>query len=268
MQIPDQRTSQSQPAQVSESALMSSVRNLMPGKVLRLLGLVVLVQSIYPITADNSVVSVLIYQFLYMTLLIAGGLVSNESPIYTRILGVLGVTWVIVGGIYAFNQEAVWAQLITYLVIIAFQTVVTKVMIQYIFISRVVNREVIYAAVAVYFLLGAIFVPIYGIIETITFHTMDGAHAISDSTVAAGQPIPWQTFIYYSYATLTTVGYGDVLPVTMWARSAASLEAIIGVMYVTIIMARLVGMYASREVDEAFDEFEEREDTKDRQQKS
>lgn len=244
MQIPDQRP---------------AANTIMPGRVLFLLGLVVFVQSIYPITVDNSVVSVIIYQFFYMTLLIAGGLVSNESPIYTRILSALGVTWAVVGGIYAFNQDAIWAQLSTYVVIVAFQGMVIKVLIQYIFSSRAVTREIIYAAVAVYFLLGALFVPVFGIIETLTFHTMNGANAFSDNTVLAGAIIPWQTFIYFSYSTLTTVGYGDVLPLTMWARSAASLETIIGVMYVTIIMARLVGMYAARDVDEAIEEIEERE---------
>jgi len=44
---------------------------------------------------------------------------------------------------------------------------------------------------------------------------------------------------------LTTLGYGDVLPVPAWARSIASVEAIVGVMYTTIIMARLVGVYVS-----------------------
>ncbi|MCP4417660.1 MAG: two pore domain potassium channel family protein [Chloroflexi bacterium] len=46
---------------------------------------------------------------------------------------------------------------------------------------------------------------------------------------------------------MTTLGYGDVLPVTMWARAFATLEASVGVLYITIIMARLVGLYASHQ---------------------
>lgn len=232
----------------------ASIKNFLPGRVLVLLGMVALVQSIYPITTHNTPIMVLIYQFFYMTLLIAGGLVSSQR----RILTILGVLWAIVGGIYAFNQDAVWAQLGGYAVIVVFQGMVTRVMLQYIFESRTINREVIYAAVTVYFLLGAVFVPLYGLIETITYNTT-GANAFSDGTIAAGEMIPWQTFIYFSYSTLTTVGYGDVLPVSMVARSFASLETIIGVMYVTIIMARLVGLYATRGVDEAIEGFEERE---------
>ena len=49
--------------------------------------------------------------------------------------------------------------------------------------------------------------------------------------------------------TLTTLGYGDIVPVTLWARSLVSLEAIIGVLYVTIILARLVGLYIASDAD-------------------
>ena len=62
--------------------------------------------------------------------------------------------------------------------------------------------------------------------------------------------VPWQVIVYYSYATLSTLGYGDVLPVTAWARSAATFEAVVGVLYTAVIVARLVGLYAAGEVEE------------------
>jgi hypothetical protein len=64
--------------------------------------------------------------------------------------------------------------------------------------------------------------------------------------LGSAEIFPWQNFVCYSYLTLTTLGYGDVLPVSLWARSMTSLEAIIGVLYLTIIMARLVGLYAQK----------------------
>ena len=85
-------------------------------------------------------------------------------------------------------------------------------------------------------------------------------HAFSDGNIQPGEIFPWQTFIYYSYSTLTTLGYGDILPIQPWARAAATLEAILGVLYITIIMARLVGLYATSEVDEVVEELLEREE--------
>jgi len=214
------------------------------GRVIYVLILVVFVQSIYPITGDGSVLSQLAYQFFYTLLLFAGVVVSREKPMNVRVLVVLGIAWFVAGTIYAFNQTAVWALYITYLVVAAFQAMVMWVLLEFIFRSNDVNRDVIYAASAVYLLLGAIFVPIYGFIETVEF-SQDGTHAFNDGVTEEGEVFAWQTFIYYSYATLTTLGYGDILPVTMWARSAASLQAVIGVLYITVIMARLVGLYAS-----------------------
>jgi hypothetical protein len=57
--------------------------------------------------------------------------------------------------------------------------------------------------------------------------------------------VKWQQFVYFSYTTLTTAGYGDVLPISWWARSLANIEMITGVLYITIIMARLVSLYTT-----------------------
>ncbi|NKB87841.1 MAG: hypothetical protein GKS06_06435 [Acidobacteria bacterium] len=48
---------------------------------------------------------------------------------------------------------------------------------------------------------------------------------------------------YFSFVTLTTLGYGDIVPVTVKARSLAMLEAITGVLYLAVLVSRLVAMY-------------------------
>ncbi|MDJ0756656.1 MAG: potassium channel family protein [Ardenticatenaceae bacterium] len=235
----------------------------MEGKVIYILGLVALVQTIYPITVaadgrSSIPIMLIVYQLIYASLMVAGILLVRESPFYLRLLIILGILWTITGVVYTLNQTALWALVAGYVVIGAFQAAVVWVLMRYMFTAREVNRDIIYAACAVYLLLGAIFTPIYGLIETLTFFGsggLDGGmHAFSDGVVAAGEILPWQTFVYYSYATLTTLGYGDILPVTFWARSAASIEAIIGVLYITIVMARLVGLYAYERVEGAEEE--------------
>ncbi|MEZ4659252.1 MAG: potassium channel family protein [Caldilineaceae bacterium] len=228
-----------------------------PGNVLYLLILVVIVQFSYPMTAGNSPVWLLAYQALYLTLMIAGILVARESPHYMRVLIYLGLIWIVTGAIYAFNQEALWAQLGGYGAIAAFQIMVVIVLVTYMFRARIVTRNVLYAASTIYLLLGAIFVPIFGIIESLTFAWSGGAHAFADGVVAVGELFTWQNFVYYSYVNLTTLGYGDILPQTMWARSAATLEACIGVLYTAIIISRLVGLYASQEIAHDMEEFVE-----------
>jgi hypothetical protein len=213
-------------------------------RILIVFVLVTVVQSLYPITADGSTVTLIIYQVIYASLVFAGIAVTRGDPSYNRLLTALGVLWIIVGSYYAFNQASLWALILAYLTIATFLSLVVKVLLEYIFTVKHVNREVLFAASATYLLFGAIFVPIYGIIESLTFLQTGGGHAFSDVIFTAGEFFPWQSFIYYSYATLTTLGYGDVLPLTMWARSVASLEAVLGVLYITVVMARLVGLYS------------------------
>jgi voltage-gated potassium channel Kch len=52
-----------------------------------------------------------------------------------------------------------------------------------------------------------------------------------------------------THVTLTTVGYGDILPATSLARSLVSTEAVIGVLYIAILIGRLVGLYSSPKSD-------------------
>jgi hypothetical protein len=53
-------------------------------------------------------------------------------------------------------------------------------------------------------------------------------------------------FLYYSFVTITTLGYGDITPVTSLARSLSTLEAVIGQLYLVVQVAWLVGVHVSQ----------------------
>jgi hypothetical protein len=91
----------------------------------------------------------------------------------------------------------------------------------------------IQGAVAAYLLLGVIWAYAYSILSLLR------PGAFSGAVHAADGPRAW---LYYSFVTLTTVGYGDVLPVHPAARSLAMLEAVVGPLYLAILVARLVGL--------------------------
>ena len=120
--------------------------------------------------------------------------------------------------------------------LIPFQISVIASLFRLVFSRPRVTAEVIYAAVSIYLLLGAFFVPLFGALETFA----PGSFVDAQRPDA---PIVWQQLIYHSYVTLTTLGFGDILPVSSWARSLVSLEAVVGVLYLAILMVRLVGLY-------------------------
>ncbi|HXY54747.1 MAG TPA: ion channel [Nitrospirota bacterium] len=86
------------------------------------------------------------------------------------------------------------------------------------------------AAIMVYLFLGIMWARLYeiaGVVIPGAFH-MDGGSATITS------------YLYFSFITLTTIGYGDILPVHPIARNLAVVEAITGQMYIAILIARLV----------------------------
>jgi len=56
--------------------------------------------------------------------------------------------------------------------------------------------------------------------------------------------IDWFDCIFYSFVTLTSLGYGDMVPISAQCRSLSILEAVSGIMYVAVLVARLVGLYS------------------------
>ena len=111
------------------------------------------------------------------------------------------------------------------------------VLVRFILNSPKITRHVIYAALIGYLLMGMMWASIYELIDTI--------HPGSFSLVQGWLDNPRLIYLYFSYVTLTTLGYGDITPLTAEAYSISILEAIIGQIYITVLIARLVGMHIS-----------------------
>ena len=108
-----------------------------------------------------------------------------------------------------------------------------------VFIARqqYVSAEVIKAAVCGYFFLGLMWSFIYIFLESV----QPGSFQIAQNGTG-----DQGNFIYFSFITMTTVGYGDTTPVTNGARSLAVLEAVMGQLYLAVTIARLVGIHISQ----------------------
>jgi hypothetical protein len=101
--------------------------------------------------------------------------------------------------------------------------------------AQVINAEQIYAALSVYLLAGLFFGLLHWTIELTWPGSFGAAGASSPARFSLS------TAIYFSFVTLATLGYGDVVPRTEVARGVAVLEAVGGQLYVAVTIARLVG---------------------------
>lgn len=111
-----------------------------------------------------------------------------------------------------------------------------------VFEEEQVTTDMLCGAVLAYLLIGVAWICIYTIIDmTVVDAFAFGANA-PDGKGAA--------FVYFSFVTLTTLGYGDILPVAEIARTAAYLEAVTGVMFGAIFVAALVGNWKKPSCEE------------------
>jgi len=109
------------------------------------------------------------------------------------------------------------------------------------FRSRNVTGDTLAGSVCVYLLIALVWGYGFMLVEFITpesFSFTQG-HARLQLWVAR----EFFPFFYFSLVTLTTVGYGDMSPLTTEAQTLATMEALVGQVYLTILVARLVGMY-------------------------
>ena len=116
-----------------------------------------------------------------------------------------------------------------YAVIIILQTIVR---------STEITREIIFAAVVAYLLIALMWAFLYMILELV----IPGSFSIPESSIRQET----MRFEYFSFITITTLGYGDITPLSDRASALALLEALIGQIYLVVLVAWLVGMHVSR----------------------
>lgn len=118
---------------------------------------------------------------------------------------------------------------------LAFYSLATFVIFIDVIKARRVSADTLCGAVCVYLLLGASFGLVYYALELIQpgSFNLSGHLSVNDGL--------WAALHYYSYVTLTTVGYGDISPASSAARSVAIVEGIAGQLYLAVLVARMIG---------------------------
>jgi len=111
--------------------------------------------------------------------------------------------------------------------------------------APLVTVDVLCASIAAYLMLGLMWTVAYWLVDQLT-----PGGAFYFTTKTAPQSIDGFTGFYFSFITLSTVGYGDITPVSRAARLLAAMEAMTGLLYVAILIARLVSLYSGPKSDQ------------------
>jgi Ion channel len=196
------------------------------------LAVFLLLSPFVPETRTGEIVFVLA---LYLTFVAATMELSAQSSSWRSplILGVCSLA-AFLAAIYHPNRTVMITQ---WALMSAFLACVSVVLFVQLGRPGKITAGHLYLSVSVYLLLGIFYFAM--------FNLLDAIHP--GSLVGSGSPgtneITRYSHLYFSLATLTTLGYGDIVPVTRSARMLSVLEAATGVLYIAITVARLVAAY-------------------------
>lgn len=152
------------------------------------------------------------------------------------ILILLGLPWFLSEWIFTKSPETIFASVLFFFFI-------TATLVEHILRSEEVNTDTLYGAVCVFLLLGLLWASIYGFMEYISpgiIFVKNNADTVNHLTS--------NEIIYYSYTTLTTLGYGDITSLTPKGRIISVLEAIVGQLFLAFLVARLVAIYTANAI--------------------
>lgn len=220
---------------LAERSGFAAVRQLDPrrNRFLLLLGSLVLLLLLSPLlecgSAGNQVLTL-----LFSLVLLAAVLASSGRRWTLAVALLLALPWLYLSWLHPL-WRADATDVAASLLIIALGLFVLGLLLQSVLGAGKVGADTLCGAIAAYLLIGVVWALSYGVIEALD----PGAFGFGEGDFET----LWNQLLYFSLVTLSTLGYGDITPVSAFARIWSALEAVTGTLYLAVLIARLVGVY-------------------------
>ncbi|MEM7228408.1 MAG: potassium channel family protein [Planctomycetota bacterium] len=130
---------------------------------------------------------------------------------------------------------------------IIFLAFIVVELLRALFAARAVTANLIACSMCTYLILALWFASVAGLLECLVPGAYQVLTEVGDDVSIASQA--GDIAVYYSFITITTLGYGDIVPMIPASRMLAGVEAIVGQFYMAILVARLVGMHLVSSAD-------------------
>lgn len=184
----------------------------------------------------NETENVFIVAVFYTILVFSGIYAADYKKVIFRILLNVGTLSIIILWLDVFLlTEAL--RFLTFISISIVLILITWALINHIAWSKIVNADILLSAINGYLLLG--------IVGTLAFRTIliYNPNALS-IVLTEGEGV--NDLIYFSFVTLSTLGYGEITPISPGARAVSMILSIAGPLYLTILIALLVGKFQTQ----------------------
>ena len=214
---------------------------LAPRKFSFLLISLIVLLLLFPIVSEVFIERVIFDIFLSIVLLSAVYAVSPKRHIFTIALLLSLPTF---AGMWSnYFLKNFYVTLVGWSFAVAFFGFIGIIVLSDVLKAEKVTTDTIHAAICVYLLMGVTWALLYSIIEGVRPESFVIPHAQLSS---ATEYVP--RFLYYSFVTLTTLGYGDITPITPAAKSFSYMEAVTVQIYIAVLIARLVGLHIAHSI--------------------
>lgn len=198
-----------------------------------------------PLTSKLHLFNIRISDMLSLMILCVGIAAVNRSRIATSFLTLLALS-AIGFQLFVHFTGSFWAGIGANLSGMIFLIGLFAIIAFDVFSARQVTAQTLAGACCGYVLMAGIFAAVYSVLLSFDGNALklhfEGA--IRPESLVF-QSDSYGFLGYFSIVTLTTLGYGDIVPNNLATRSVASIEALIGQLYLAVVVARLVGMYLS-----------------------
>jgi voltage-gated potassium channel len=201
-----------------------------------LLSLIVLF-LLYPLLVELG--RVRLFRFAIVGVLILAVYALSERrrlPIIALVLVLPSIAFQLLVYLLPGRAEALTAGVLSALFFLGFTTVV---ILRSVLETGPVTGDRIAGAVVVYLLMGLVWMLIYALVAVVDPGAFQLPGGLAGQLGEGGE----YTFLFFSFVTLTTLGYGDITPLTPAGQTAAWFEAATGQLYLAILIARLVGLH-------------------------
>lgn len=194
---------------------------------------------VIPLADDLNVVSGPIVRGLVFSGLLVIGVWSLKGGGHFYTVGMAFVVAGVILNVLAINTHSLFFQYASILSLIGFMVVAISFTMKQVAVGTNITTNRLVGAICVYLLLGVIWAMFYTLVNIIS----PGSFAGFSPTEGLGWDSEW---LYFSFVTMTTLGYGDILPVSASARGLAYMQAVVGQFYIAVLVAGLVGAYVAK----------------------
>ena len=204
-----------------------------PGGKFFFLFLFLLLQLIlYPYTQDNG-------WFQLITLLVT--IFSIYAVIFRRLTWIVALLIAIPVAVHRtvlFERTATRLELAGLALSLAFDVFVVVVIFERVFHTREVNSGTIFGALSIYLMVGFAFTRLY-----LFLVALQPSAFYLDPVLNRHRVADHADLVFYSFGTMTSLGSAGISPLTAQAKSLSIVEAILGILYLGVLVSRLIGMY-------------------------